>query len=61
MTRTEAQAEAARRNLAARDTGVWAAHRYHGEDWRVVRLVTSGIGRRAGTDPKVVTPTTARS
>lgn len=60
MTRTEAQAEAARRNLAARDTGVWAAHRHHGDDWRVVRLVTSGIGRRSAAEPKAPSPATTR-
>ena len=46
MTRSEALTEAGRRNLSARDSGVWAAQMAHGDDWRVVRLITSGIGRR---------------
>ena len=47
MTRREALNEAGRRNLRARDSGLWAAQLHHGDDWRVVRLITSGIGRRA--------------
>ena len=48
MTRTEALQEACRKNLEGRDAGLWAAQHWHGDEWRVVRLITSGIGRRAG-------------
>ena len=49
MTRKEAQTEALRRNLERRDTGLWAAQEAPGNGWRVVRLITSGIGRRGET------------
>ena len=60
MTRKEAVAEAGRRNLEHKDAGVWAAQRAHGDDWRVVRLITSGIGRREPRRPaaaREATPT----
>ena len=48
MNRREALREAGRRNLERKDTGLWAAQHWYADEWRVVRLITSGIGRRAG-------------
>ena len=48
MTRRDALREAGQKNLEGRDAGLWAAQHWHGDEWRVVRLITSGIGRRAG-------------
>ena len=53
MTRTEAQAEADRRNAQSEGAGVWAAQRTADDDWRVVRLVGGGLGRTKPTGAHV--------
>jgi len=48
MTRSQAEAEAARRN-ASTTQGLWAAQHTDTDDWRVVHLVGGGLGRTRPT------------